>query len=374
MSGYVPPRGSGWERVAADAAGFDPARLAEAVAFAEASESDWPRSLMAPDGRIWMNAAMGEPLPWGAPLGPVHPRGGPSGVVLRGGRIVASWGDVARADQTFSIAKSYLALLAGLALERGLMRSLDAPVAETAIDDGFASAQNRAITWRHLLQLASEWEGTLFDRPDTVDHHRVVGLAAGEAPKGTKRALKPPGTHFEYNDVRVNRLSLSLMQLFDEELPSVLRRTIMEPIGASTSWRWEGYANSAVEVRGRRLVSVPGGTHWGGGMSISTLDHARVGLLVARDGVWGEHRVLPAGWVDELRRPSALNRGYGLLWWLNTGRAQFAAAPESSFFALGAGNHVIWIEPTRDLVVVLRWVLKTAIAEVVARFWRSLSR
>ena len=121
-------------------------------------------------------------------------------------------------------------------------------------------------------------------------------------------------------------------------------------------------------------MSVPGGTHWGGGLSISALDHARVGLLVARDGVWGARRVLPAGWVDELRRPSTLNRGYGLLWWLNTGRAQLAAAPETSFFARGAGNHVIWIEPTRDLVVVLRWVLKTAIAGFAERLLAARAR
>jgi CubicO group peptidase (beta-lactamase class C family) len=76
--------------------------------------------------------------------------------------------------------------------------------------------------------------------------------------------------------------------------------------------------------------------------------------------------------VDELRRPSALNPGYGLLWWLNTGRAQFAAAPESSFFALGAGNHVIWIEPERDLVVVLRWILKTAVPGSVERLMAAV--
>jgi len=104
----------------------------------------------------------------------------------------------------------------------------------------------------------------------------------------------------------------------------------------------------------------------------SELDHARVGLLVARDGLWGDRRVLPEGWVRELRRPSALNPGYGLLWWLNTGRRQLPAAPETSFFALGAGNHVIWIDPALDLVVVLRWILKTAIAGFAERLVAAL--
>ena len=65
----------------------------------------------------------------------------------------------------------------------------------------------------------------------------MVGLQVAEAPKGTRRAMKKPGSFYEYNDVRVNRLSLSLLQLFKEPLPSVLKRRIMDPIGASTGWK-----------------------------------------------------------------------------------------------------------------------------------------
>jgi CubicO group peptidase (beta-lactamase class C family) len=353
--------------LAAREAGFDPDRLRAAITFAERSESDWPQSLMGDDGRLWINVTMNEPKPWGEPLGPVTPRGATGGLVLRGGGLVASWGDVARVDMTYSVAKSYLAILAGLALGRGIIGSLDERLSERGEDESFASAQNRNITWRHLLQQVSEWEGTLFERPDVVDHNRVVGLKLADAPKGTRRALHPPGTHWEYNDVRVNRLSLSLLQAFGEELPSVLKREVMDPIGASSAWRWDGYRNSRVRLRGRELVSVPGGGHWGGGIVISALDHARVGLLVAGEGVWQGRRLLPAGWVAEMLQPCAINPGYGLMWWLNTDHVQFKAASTSSYFALGAGSHVIWIEPERDLVVVLRWILKTRVEEFIER-------
>ena len=122
----------------------------------------------------------------------------------------------------------------------------------------------------------------MFGKEDRIDHNRVVGLAVADAPKGTRRALKKPGTFYEYNDVRVNRLSYSLLQVFKEPLPSVLKRRIMDPIGASQGWKWDGYKTSTVTIDGKQMLSVPGGGHWGGGIVISARDLALMGLLVAQ--------------------------------------------------------------------------------------------
>ena len=78
-----------------------------------------------PDGQFVMTYDSGEKAPDNEVLGPVTPRGGHSGIVYQGGKKLAEWGDVDRADMTFSVAKSYLALLAGLALGDGLIKSLD---------------------------------------------------------------------------------------------------------------------------------------------------------------------------------------------------------------------------------------------------------
>src|SRR5204862_7044640 len=103
-------------------------------------------------------------------------------------------------------------------------------------------------TWRHLLQQTSEWQGTLWDKPDSIDHNRDVGKSElGHAQKGTPRPMRAPGTLWEYNDVRVNRLSLALLPVFREPLDAVLRREGMDPIGASTAWGWQPYANSWVD-------------------------------------------------------------------------------------------------------------------------------
>ena len=363
-SPYFPPPDS-WARCAPAEAGFDAARLAAAIAFAQAHETPWPRDLLTPEGELWYAVSMGEKPPMSEPLGPVETRDGPSGVVLRGGRIAAAWGDVARPQITFSVAKSYLAILAGVAVGRGLIPDLDAPVRQSVGDGGFESDQNRTITWRHLLQQTSEWSGTLFDRPDSVDHNRSVGLSGSDGPKGERRAMRPPGTYWEYNDVRVNRFSLSLLRMFDAALPDILRDSIMTPIGASTSWRWEGYRNSTVDVGGRKLVSVPGGSPWGGGIFVSALDHARIGLMVARDGKWNGQRLLPEFWVRAMTTPCPLNPGYGFMWWLNTDHVGFKAAPTTSYFALGAGTHAIAIIPDHDIVLVARWIDKTRIEGLI---------
>ena len=365
------PRPGQWEARPPAELGLNPRVLAEAVAYHQAHESRWRRDFLSESGR-YIGVADEPPGPDDV-LGPVRPRGGPNGLVLRGGYLAAEWGDTARADMTFSVAKSYLAGLAGLALEKKLIRDLDDPVRGYALDDGFESAQNRPITWRHLLQQTSEWQGTLWGKPDTIDHNRDLGQSElGASDKGRARPLRPPGTLWEYNDVRVNRLSLSLLQVFREPLPAVLAREVMEPIGASSTWEWQAYRNAAFEIDGVRIPSVPGGSHWGGGLWMSTRDHARFALLVHRRGRWEGRALVPEGWIDEMRRPCPLNPSYGLLWWLNTGQAQFPSGPESSYAARGAGSNVLWIDPEHDLVVVVRWIDKASLDGFLARVLASV--
>lgn len=133
----------------------------------------------------------------------------------------------------------------------------------------------------------------------------------------------------------------------------------MDPIGASDTWKWHGYENSWVDLGDRKVQSVPGGAHWGGGIFISALDHARLGLLISRKGEWDGRQLLSKTYIADMLTPSPTNPDYGFLWWLNRGRARFPNATEGSHFALGAGSNIIWIEPENDLVVVARWADQT---------------
>jgi len=323
-----------------------------AIAFAIDHESPWDRSTT---GNWGVHPE--DPPPWNRLFGPVHDRGGPSGVIVRDGKTIAEWGEPDRADLTFSVAKLYLAMVAGVAWDRGLFE-LDAPIGQQLPGIGFDAGHNARITWRHLLQQTSEWEGERFGIPEQVDRYRTV--AFGPAPTGKKgdaRPLQEPGTYWEYNDVRINQLSYALLHLLRRPVPEVFREAIARPAGASENWQWVGYDNAWVDIDGVRMPSVPGGTHWGGGVSISARDQALLGQVLLNDGRGPDGRqILSSKWLQLMREPCTLAPYYGFLIWLNHQRKVFPSVPESSFFGIGAGGSFTWVEPERRMVAIVRWL------------------
>jgi len=329
-----------------------PPEIQPAIRFAIEHESTWDRHA---DGRFGVH--QNDPPPWNRLLGPLHDRGPVSAAIAVDGRPFAMWGEPARADLTFSIAKTYLALLAGVAHDRGLLPDLDEPVRARVPGIGFDDAHNAPITWTQLLQQTSEWQGRCFGLSDQADHYRAVTF--GEPPDGRKgdpRPLREPGTYWEYNDVRINQLSLALLHLFGRPLPDVFRESIMRPVGASDDWRWVGYDDAWVEIGGARVQSVPGGSHWGGGMSVSANDQLKVAQMLLDEGVAGGRRVLSREWIARMRTPCAIAPFYGCLVWLNTGRKLFPGVPASSWFGVGAGSSFMWIEPERRIALIVRWL------------------
>ena len=298
-------------------------------------------------------------------LGPTKPRESSAGLIIRKGYIVAEWGDIERVDMTFSAVKSYLSTIMALALRDGLVDDINAPVSRWMRDGEFASEHNRDITWHHLMNQTSDWQGTLWGVPDWAD--RPEGDDRSLWPK---RELHEPGRHFKYNDVRINLAAYSLLQVWRQPLPVVLKREIMDPIGASTTWRWHGYENSWVSLDGQRMQSVSGGGHFGGGLFINTLDHARMGLLFLRNGNWQGRQIIPESWITAMRQPTPAKPDYGYMWWLNTNRERIPAAPESAFYAAGFGGNYIYIDQQNDLLIVMRWI--PPIAEVVEAVMTAL--
>jgi len=254
-------------------------------------------------------------------------------------------------------------VLAGLAWDRGLIGDPHDKVRLTVDDGGFDTPHNDAITWHHLLQQTSEWEGVLWDKPDLIDRNRAVAGRSSTAAKGSHRDLREPGAFWEYNDVRVNRLSLALLRVWGRPLPKVFRELVMEPLGATPDWQWHGYRNSYIEIGGRQVQSVSGGGHWGGGVFISARDQARIGLMLLRRGMWDNRRILSEAWIERMLEPCPLFPTYGYLWWLNTARALYPSASARSYYARGAGGNLTWIDPDNDLVAVLRWTDPAAMDE-----------
>lgn len=342
-------------------------QLDSAIQFAVDHEVAWSRDTQG----VW-GVHQDDPPPYNRLYGPVHPRGGVAGLIAQNGRPIAEFGDPDRADLTFSVAKAYLALLAGVAYDQGLLKP-DQPIVEVLPGIGFDDPHNRQITWLHLLQQTSEWSGSCFGIPDQVDHYRSLAFApVTHGKKGTKRELQPPGSYWEYNDVRINQLSLALLHLFGKPLPEVFKQHIAEPCELSPDWRWVGYDHAWVEIQGQTIQSVPGGSHWGGGVSISARDQFKLTQMLLDDGIANGHQVLSLDWIKQMRTPSPLAPFYGYLVWLNDKQRIFKSLSSSAYFGMGAGGHFSLIEPVLNLVVIVRWLDSSQADEFFARVVQAI--
>lgn len=315
-----------------------------------------------------------DPPPFNVVIGPVFPRGEPAGTVVAGGSVLARWGDCARADMAFSVAKSYVGLLAAAALDRGLLSDFAEPVSARIEDPAFASPRNRTVTWRQLLDQTSEWEGTLFGLPHTVDRDRQ--LAPTDDPARFNRAtpLGPPGTYWDYNDIRVNALCLALTRLYGCPLGEALA-SLHPAFGTDTGFRWHGYgARSTIDLAGRAVEVAVGGGHWGGGVVAAVPHHLALGGVVLGRGVLAGRRVVSAEALDALLTPCPLQPVYGGLWWLNGANRLFREAPADSVFAMGIGSTVVWVAPSLGVVAVIRWVEAEGVGDVLAAIVDALKR
>ncbi|MDH5760745.1 MAG: serine hydrolase [Gemmatimonadota bacterium] len=377
---YVPGPHPDWERRSPGEMGFDDALLRAAIDFAVESEATTPRDLATAHDMGFGREPRGEAV------GPFRTRGPQSGLVIRHGYIVAEWGEPGRVDMTFSVTKSFLSTTVGLAYDDGLIRNIHDPVrdylAPVVLEDGdgeptdlegrrpkllFESEHNRTITWDHLLRQTSDWEGTLWGKPEWADRPDP------DPSTWLTRPRREAGSWYEYNDTRVNVLALAATNVWRRPLPEVLRERVMDVIGASPTWRWFGYDNSWITLDGRNVQAVSGGGHWGGGMFLNAFDQARLGLLTLWDGRWGDRRILSEEWMAMATTPTGANPGYGFMnYFLNTGREMYPSAPESSFAHRGSGANIVYVDREHDLVVVARWIQGGAFDEFVGKVLAAL--
>lgn len=345
-----------WEEKSPESLGVNFKKLDEAIQFAINNENSVENDL-----RIAIIKSFGNEPDFRI-KGPTKKRGNPNGLIIKNGYIIGKWGDIKRVDMTFSVTKSYLSTTAAIAFDKQLI-SLDEKLVNYVWDGKFDDPHNSQITWHHLLNQSSQWSGNLFGTYDWADRP-PRGLTLEEI---KKQSLLPPGKNYKYNDVRVNLLSYSLLNVFRVPLPKVLKKYIMDPIGASNTWRWYGYDESMQIIDGVEVQSVSGGGHFGGGMFISSEDHARFGLLFLRDGIWGDEKLISSSWVKKMRLPSENNSSYGYMWWLNRGQRKWDGLSENIYYGAGFGGNYVVIVPDHDLVIVARWIDSSKIGEFVSK-------
>jgi CubicO group peptidase (beta-lactamase class C family) len=341
---YFPSRFD-WQKKAPEEVGMNADELQQAVEFAKDNESSNPRNL-----NIHLNTRTSEP--YNNLIGPVKERGPMTGMIIKDGYIVAEWGKPHRVDMTFSVTKSFLSLTVGVAWDQGMIKTVNDKVQKYVPVEHFNSDHNSTITWKHLLRQTSDWEGTLFGKPDWADRPEKEITQ-----KVINRERHKVGTKWKYNDVRVNVLALAAMKVWRQPLPMVLREHVMDPIGASNTWRWYGYENSWINIDGIRMQSVSGGGHWGGGMWLSAYDQAKFGYLFLRDGNWDGEQIISKKWIEKARTPTKAKPDYGYMnFFLNNNQERLPSAPENAYVFLGSGINMVYIDQKNDLVVIGRWI------------------
>jgi len=379
---YFPPAGS-WEMREPAMFGVHEQRLQEAIAFAKKAESKNPRSMEQSHYQSFGRE------PFGNAIGPFADRGDQTGIIIYKGYCIAKWGEPDRCDMTHSVTKSFLSAVVGIASERGHIHNLGDKVATymapiEIYDPGviyrsaedfmtpellqpFSSAQNALITWEHLLRQTSNWQGTLWGKPDWADRPDK------DAAKWLDTLRPPPGSFYEYNDVRVNLLALATTMVLRKPLPEVLKQEIMDKIGASNTWRWTGYRNAWIVLDGRPVQSVSGGGHWGGGMIINAWDMARFGYFTLRKGLWGNEKILSDNFFEQATTPGAVKDDYGFMnYFLNTGKKMLPSAPATAYCHIGNGTNMVYIDVENDVVAVVRWFDNSKMNDIVEKILAAL--
>jgi CubicO group peptidase (beta-lactamase class C family)/uncharacterized protein YuzE len=255
-------------------------------------------------------------------------RGAAAFLVVSGGAVVASWGDVDRRFMAHSMRKSLLSALYGVFRDD---IDLGLTLAELEIDDLSAlTGQEKQARVADLLQSRS---GV---------YHPAAAEATEMSTSRPERGSHPPGTHWWYNNWDFNVAGTVFRQLTDEDIFEAFAETIAEPIGMQDyritdglyHYEWDKSQHPAYPLR------------------MSTRDLARFGLLIARGGRWGSEQIVPRSWVDESTHAHSENdlrkefgTGYGYMWWVDGTRG---------FSARGYGGHVLAVYPELDLVMVIR--------------------
>ncbi len=261
-------------------------------------------------------------------------------LVIEGGRIAASWGDIERRYMCHSIRKSFLSALYGIQIEAGRI-SRGLTLAELGIDDKEGlSGREKSATLVDLLSARSGiYHPSVFETPWMRSIKEL-------------RHSHAPGTFWCYNNWDFNVLGTIYEKLIGRSLFEDFRDLIAKPIGMQ-DFRYDDERKDG-EYVGNNETNHPAYP-----FRMSSRDMARFGLLFLREGRWGDKQIIPRRWVKESTAPisEAGNAGaYGYMWWVARAGIHIPGVilPDGSYSARGAGGHKMIVIPKHDIVLVHR--------------------
>ena len=289
--------------------------------------------------------------------------GGPWAIVIvRKGYLVAEWfGVPAMPATTFDIwsgTKSATGIAMGLLLDDSRNHRLPGgatiDLESTAYDyipEGrpVSDPRKEKIKLKHLLSMTSGIPGEsqgivgVAVAPGKGEYEFALGRDANRFGLSAATMSADPGQVWDYSDAAFAHLSLIFANLEKREIADAMRERVFQPIGIENfGWDRQGGAGHL-------------GPHTNAhsGLRLSARDFARLGYMMAHQGVWEGKQIVPAWWVDLATRASQdLNRRYGYTFWVNTDGTQWSGVPHDAFAFQGYGSNRCYIVPSLDLVVV----------------------
>src|SRR5258707_15016059 len=244
-----------------------------------------------------------------------------------------------------SVSKSVVSLLAGIAIDRGLIQGVDAPVLQFFPELASAAPEGwMAVRLRDVLTMSSgiSWDE---NRPWTDPKNDEPHLGSETDPMRyilSKPIATPPGTQWNYNGGGVDLLGAIIARQSKQPLDVFAREALFAPLGI-TDFEWQTYQNGKISAAA--------------GLRLRPRDATKIGQLMLNKGAWQGAQIVPADWIEQSTRPRFQAIGYfgglffyGRFWWL--GRTLSGEREVPWISAMGLGGQRIFIVPSLDLVVV----------------------
>jgi CubicO group peptidase (beta-lactamase class C family) len=265
-------------------------------------------------------------------------------LVVKNDSILYERYDNSYADTThsgsFSVAKSFVGTLIGIALDKGYIKSLDEPIANYL--PSFKKDGKEKITIRHCLMMSS---GLNWDEAYASAFSITTEAYYGTDLEGTVERLKvseEPGKYFDYKSGDTQILSLLLTKATGKSTSQFMQENLWSPIGAESEAWWSLDDKDKSEKAYCCIYA-------------TARDFARLGELYLHEGKWGAQQVVSAAYIKESITPNGLldketnqpNENYGLQWWIYPNKYH-----KQVFYARGILGQYIIIIPEEKLVIV----------------------
>lgn len=236
-----------------------------------------------------------------------------------------------------SITKSVTSLLVGIALDRGLIKSVEAPVFSFFPDYGsLVDAAKARITLRDMLTMTA---GLRWPYKPYLDMARQTDAAPDPYRFVLEQPLvAEPGAWWHYNNGSAEVVGGILQKATGQPLDQFAKEVLFDPL-AITDWEWG------------RMASGNPGASWG--LRLRPRDLAKIGQLVLDNGVWRNRQIVSATWIKEMTTPRIIRPefAFGYFWWF--GRRSIAGRNFDVIYGSGWGGQCLYIVPSLDLVVVV---------------------